>query len=72
MSSINIDPNDESPMARLCRVVNIVEALPYEVANNTPLRDVLPGAWPTFGDLRKVAEEQFGRENGEKSSKWRK
>jgi hypothetical protein len=58
---INIDPDDETPMARICRVVNVVGALPNPPPDGTPLRDVLPGGWPTIGDLRRVAEEQFGK-----------
>jgi hypothetical protein len=72
MKRIDIDSDDESPMARICRVVNVVEALPHGMPDDTPLREVLPGGWPTFGDLRKIAEDQFGREGGKKSAKWRK
>jgi hypothetical protein len=62
--SVEIDPNDDTPLARICRVVNIVDALPEEfrrhrVDMNTPLRDVLPGAWPTYGDLVRLAEQHF-------------
>lgn len=58
-----IHPDDESPEARLCRVVNVMEALPppynSNVTDETALRDVLPGAWPTFGDLRALAAKHF-------------
>jgi hypothetical protein len=58
-----IDPNDSTPEARLCRVVNVVDALPRDFGgrptDDTPLRDVLPGAWPTLGDLRKLADKHF-------------
>lgn len=38
------------------RVANIVDALP-SVPGDTPIRDVLPGAWPTVHDLRKLRDE---------------
>lgn len=54
---LNIDPNDESPEARVLRVLNVIDALPpgHLPSDDTPLRDVLPGAWPTLGDLRGLA-----------------
>jgi hypothetical protein len=55
----DIDPNDESPEARLCRVLNIVDALPEPPSDATPLRNVLPGGWPTLGDLRLLAAKHF-------------
>lgn len=38
----------------LCRVL---EALPTRLPDETPLRDVIPGVWPTVGDLRKLCGE---------------
>ena len=54
---ININPDDESPEARVLRMLNIVDALPpgHLPNDDTPLREVLPGAWPTLGDLRGLA-----------------
>lgn len=34
---------------RIARVANVVE--PLGLADETPLRDVAPGAWPTLGDV---------------------
>lgn len=58
-----IDPDDESPEARLCRVVNIIDALPADlrVSDDTPLRAILPGDWPTMADLRALATKHFDK-----------
>ena len=39
-------------------VANIIDALPdsHHVSDATPLRDVLPGVWPTVGELRKLRD----------------
>ncbi len=59
----DIDPDDESPEARICRVVNVVESLPPDFAgkprDEAPLREVLPGGWPTYGDLKALAAKHF-------------
>ena len=38
------------------RVLSVIDALPSgHVPNDqTPLRDVLPGTWPTLGELREL------------------
>lgn len=42
------------------RVANIIDAEPPAGINrfpdDTPLRNVIPGAWPTVGDLRKLRD----------------
>jgi len=58
----DIEPDDTSPEAQLCRVVNIMLALPPGARKpdaTTPLRNVLPGAWPAYGDLIALAEKHF-------------
>lgn len=38
----------------LVRVLRVIDALPpgYRMSEDTPLRDALPGIWPTVADLR--------------------
>lgn len=36
------------------RLLAILEALPNKLPDDEPLRDVIPGLWPTVGDLRKL------------------
>ena len=36
----------------------ILEALPNRLPDDTPLRDVMPGVWPTVGDLRQLIKER--------------
>lgn len=38
----------------LCKVL---DALPTRLPDETSLRDVMPGVWPTVGDLRKLCGE---------------
>ena len=38
------------------RVLNIIDAHPIKFLNDVPLRDLLPGEWPTLGDLRKLVK----------------
>lgn len=38
----------------LCRVI---DALPDRIPDDRPLRDAMPGIWPTVGDLRKLCAE---------------
>lgn len=44
------------------RVANIIDALPYGQKDSEPLRNVLPGLWPTVGDVRKLRD--FLKANG--------
>jgi hypothetical protein len=39
------------------RLGNVLDALPTRLDDGRPLRDVMPGAWPTVGDLRKLCAE---------------
>lgn len=39
---------------RLCKVI---DALPERLPDELPLRDAMPGVWPTVGDLRKLVEQ---------------
>ncbi len=38
----------------LCKVI---DALPDRLPAETPLRDAMPGTWPTVGDLRRLILE---------------
>lgn len=42
------------------RVANIIDAA-QDVSDDTPLRDVLPGIWPTVGDVRKLRDAMVKR-----------
>jgi len=46
-----------SAVDAFCRAANIVDSLPAPVGDDRPLRDVLPGLWPTVGDLRALRAE---------------
>ena len=35
-------------------LLGLIEALPYAVPDGQPLRELMPGIWPTVGDLRKL------------------
>jgi hypothetical protein len=37
------------PFGRICR-----RAAPLNLSDDTPLHDVVPGAWPTLGALRRL------------------
>lgn len=39
------------------RVANVIDAVPDRLPDDKPLRDVLPGVWPTVGDVRRVRDE---------------
>lgn len=39
------------------RLGRVIDALPERLPDDVPLRDAMPGAWPTVGDLRKMREE---------------
>ncbi len=39
-----------------CRAANILDALPDRQSDDVPLREVLPGIWPTVGDLRQLRD----------------
>lgn len=46
------------------RVLGVIDALPSGVrpADGTPLRDVIPGTWPTLGELRALMRSIDGEE----------
>ena len=39
------------------RVAIIVDRLPDRLPDDTPARDVMPGIWPTLGELRRLRDE---------------
>lgn len=39
------------------RLLRTIESLPRPVPNEMPLRDYIPGVWPTVGDLRALCGE---------------
>lgn len=45
---------NEEPAGKFRSVLAINE--PLDIPDDTPLRDILPGAWPTMGDLRRLVE----------------
>lgn len=53
----------EDPFAPFVRLLAITDALPPEYMPNdeTPLRDVTPGIWPTLGELRQLVHALEGR-----------
>jgi len=55
-------PSNAKSLLKLCdpfgRVANIIDSLPSRLDNDeTPLRELLPGIWPTLGDLRRLRDE---------------
>lgn len=53
-------PNDlKEAIDPFVRVLNIINALPRSVDDDEPLRNHLPGVWPTIGDLRKLIRASF-------------
>lgn len=46
------------------RLLGVLEALPNRLDDGIPLRDVIPGLWPTVGDLRELV-----RAHGEEGNK---
>lgn len=43
--------------ATFARVANIVDKLPELPSDDTPLREFIPGIWPTIGDVRRIRDE---------------
>lgn len=41
----------------LARATNVIDVLPNRMPDDTPLRDALPGIWPTVGDARAIRDE---------------
>ena len=39
-------------------LLDVIDALPIKKPDDTPLRDLMPGAWPTLGDLRRLVVSQ--------------
>ncbi len=39
------------------RIANIIDALPNREPDELPLRDSMPAAWPTVGDVRRLRDE---------------
>ncbi|MFN7124652.1 MAG: hypothetical protein ACK4M8_02135 [Allorhizobium sp.] len=52
--SYQVDPYDGSPKACFRRVLNLIDALPerFKPSDETPLREAMPGGWPTIGEFR--------------------
>lgn len=38
------------------RAANIIDALSPRISDDQPLREYVPGAWPTVGDLRRLRD----------------
>lgn len=47
---------------RFVNLYNMLKALPREPADETPLRDLIPGSWPTWKDLKDLIEAAEGLE----------
>lgn len=44
------------------RAANIIDgALGEDLSSDTPLRELLPGLWPTLGDIRRLRDEMVKR-----------
>lgn len=56
----SVDPADETPSASFLRVLSLIDGLPAEFkpADDTPLREAMPGGWPTIGEYRAFMAEQ--------------
>lgn len=37
-------------------LLQVLEALPNKLPDDKPLRDVMPGTWPSVGDLRELVK----------------
>ncbi len=38
-------------------LLDVLDALPERLPDETPLADVIPGVWPTVGDLRQLMRD---------------
>lgn len=47
----------KTPVDEFRSLLGILEALPNRLSDDRPLREVMPGAWPTMGDLRRLISE---------------
>lgn len=50
----HVDPHDETPSAPFRRVLSLIDGLPerFKPSDDTPLREAMPGGWPTIGEFR--------------------
>lgn len=50
----HVDPHDETPSAPFRRVLSLIDGLPptFKPSDETPLREAMPGGWPTIGEFR--------------------
>lgn len=47
----------EDVCAPFVRLANVMDALPGKrIDDETPLRDLVPGRWPTLGDVRRLRD----------------
>lgn len=44
-------------MDQFRRLLEVLDALPFKLPDERPLREVIPGAWPTVGDLRELIKQ---------------
>lgn len=51
-----VNPNGETDINPFTRVLALIDALPAEFrpSDDTPLREAMPGGWPTIGEFRKL------------------
>lgn len=50
----HVDPHDETPSAPFRRVLSLIDSLSprFKPSDETPLREAMPGGWPTIGEFR--------------------
>ena len=46
-------------MAKFKALLRVLDALPNKLPDDRPLREVMPGAWPTVGDPFEDAREEM-------------
>ncbi len=45
---------DKGSAKTFAAVLEVIEALPEHTPDDVPLRSMMPGVWPTVGDLRRL------------------
>lgn len=48
----------DSELFEFNNLLRIIDALPIKKPDDTPLRELMPGAWPTLGNLRALVASQ--------------
>ena len=68
--NLKLDPSDARPLAQFARIIAVNEALPDDyfdkITDETPLRELMAGVWPTWGDLRRLVQEHGKDLRGER------